>query len=164
MDINLIAAMSENRVIGRNGQIPWKIPGEQAYFKKVTSDHIVVMGKHTWDSLNHKPLPKRTNVLLSTSISQDEYPADDLIVLATPKAIFERFPHEKIFIIGGAQLYETFLPWANRIYLTVLHQTVSGDTYFPELEKSIWRVRKTCTGTGPIPHTFYVYQKSAPVI
>src|SRR4051794_13983195 len=120
--------MSENRVIGRGNQIPWHLPEDFKWFKQMTTGQIVVMGRKTFESIG-KPLPNRTTVILSrnnfevpgvqTAHSLQEIPAAQ---------------DKKIFICGGAQIYEQALPLCSDLYLTVVKRTVEGDAFFPPVE------------------------------
>ena len=118
MRISLIAAMAKNRVIGRQGDIPWKIPGEQKIFKKITLGHAVIMGRKTFESLKG-PLTERTNIIITR---QRDYMAKGCIVVHDLSQALKSCPpgEDEAFIIGGGQLYQAALSKADRIYLTVL--------------------------------------------
>ena len=129
MLISLIAAMASNRVIGNKGDIPWKIPGEQMLFKKITLGHTVIMGRKTYESLG-KPLPGRTNIVITR---QKDYQAPGCKVANNlAAALADCSPDEQeAFICGGGQLYHESIGMADKIYLTVIPREMSGDTYFP---------------------------------
>jgi dihydrofolate reductase len=124
-----IAAMSLNRVIGNGNQIPWHLPEDFKWFKATTSGHVIVMGRKTFESIG-KPLPNRETIVLSRSAwshpgvttvrSLDELPA--------PVA------HRKVFICGGAQVYEQALPLCSELFLTLVKREVAGDAFFPKFE------------------------------
>jgi dihydrofolate reductase len=125
-----IAAMSNRRVIGRNGAIPWAIPDELRFFRRITTGHRVVMGRKTFTSIG-RPLPKRVNIVLTRDPSF-RAPFGVLIV-HDPAQILSWPPDDKeTFIIGGAEIYRLFLPYCQKLVLTEVCGEYDGDTYFPE--------------------------------
>jgi len=123
-----IAAMARNRVIGRGGAIPWHLPEDFRWFKRTTSGHVVVMGRRTFESLG-RPLPNRENVVLSRGGSVEGVTTlRDLRELPLPP------PGQRVFLIGGAEIYARYLPECTEVLLTVLPGDVEGDTYMPEFE------------------------------
>ena len=124
-----IAAMSENRVIGNGNKIPWHLPEDFKWFKKMTTGNIIVMGRKTFESIG-KPLPNRETVVLSRG--QFQYPGvrtiSDLSQIDPAKEARE------VFICGGAQIYEQALPLCSDLYLTLVKRTVDGDAFFPKFE------------------------------
>ncbi|MDB6122616.1 MAG: Dihydrofolate reductase [Pedosphaera sp.] len=125
-----IAAMSENRVIGQGNKIPWHLPEDFKWFKKMTTGQVVVMGRKTFESIG-KPLPNRETIILSRG--QFQYPGiktiSDLNQIDLAKETRE------IFICGGAQVYERALPLCSDLYLTLVKRRVEGDTFFPVFEE-----------------------------
>jgi len=145
MIVSIIAAMDKNRVIGREGGLPWKLPSDMRWFKEHTTGKPVVMGRKTFESLGKKPLANRFNVVV-TSDPNYSTPAG-VIVSATLDEAFECLeeegivtgePDDEIMIIGGAQVYETALPAADQMYITEIDNEYEGDTYFPEFEEELW--------------------------
>ncbi|MEP6608558.1 MAG: dihydrofolate reductase [Burkholderiaceae bacterium] len=134
--ITLIAARARNGVIGRDNRIPWKIPGEQAYFKRVTTGHTIVMGRRTWESIG-RPLPARRNIVISRDRHYAAPGAE--VVDSLDDALALSADDGEIFIIGGAQLYALALPRADRILLTEIDAEFEGDTFFPPFDASQWR-------------------------
>lgn len=136
--ISLIAAMSKNRVIGRDNSLPWYLPNDLKHFKKLTTDKITVMGRKTFESIG-KPLPGRINVVLT---KDKNFKADEVIVFDNIKPVLKlgKAIKDEIFIIGGSQIYHEFLPYADFVYLTLIDTYVEGDALFPELNKSHWKV------------------------
>jgi len=127
--------MSENGVIGRDGQVPWHLPDDMKHFKSLTTGHTVIMGRRTFESLK-RPLPNRRNVVITT---QPNYAPDGATVvhgLAQALTLAER--DDEVFVAGGADIYRLALPHANRMYLTIVHAEVSGDTFFPDIEWDEW--------------------------
>ncbi len=142
MKLALICAMSENRVIGRNNTLPWRLPEDLKYFKRTTMGSSIIMGRKTWDSIG-KVLPGRTNIIVTRS------PALKIegvkIALSVPEAI-ELAEHtalidgsEEAFIIGGAELYSEAMPFAERFYLTRVHAEVEGDTFLKSFDEVEWQ-------------------------
>ena len=125
-----IVAMSENRVIGANGGIPWHLPEDFLFFKKTTLGHPIVMGLKTYESLG-KPLPGRKNIVLT---SQALILPDLVIVHSQEELIALNIPTEEIFVIGGAKIYELLLPLCDTLLVTHVHRRVEGDTFFPVFE------------------------------
>jgi dihydrofolate reductase len=128
--------MAKNRVIGANGTIPWHLPDELKLFKSITMGHHMLMGRRTWDSIG-RLLPGRTTVIVSR---QPGYHVAGAIVANTlEKAIAACGADEEIFVIGGAELFRSALPLADRIYLTIIDAEVEGDVYMPEFALEEWR-------------------------
>jgi dihydrofolate reductase len=124
----LIAAHDPNFVIGSNGKIPWYYPDDLKYFKRVTLGHPIVMGRKTFESIGSKALPGRQNIVLSSTMKDQ----DSIIVLDDPAKVFDYpFESEKVFIVGGSAIYEYFLPFAEELYITEIKQEFAGDTFFP---------------------------------
>jgi len=137
MQLSLIVAMTENRVIGKDNQLPWKIPADMRYFKQTTVGHPVIMGRKTFESLN-KPLVDRKNIVLSQQ--QDWQAAGCTVVHSIQDALTAAQDTQEVFIIGGATIYKAFLPLVDCIYLTEIHTILEGDSYFPELNSREWEV------------------------
>jgi dihydrofolate reductase len=130
MGINLIWAEAKNHVIGRGNRIPWRLPEDQRMFRARTTGSTVVMGRATWDSLpdRFRPLPHRHNVVLSRN---PDFVADGAEVLGSLDLAVTRF--DDIWVMGGAEVYREFLPYARRIVRTVIDVAVEGDAYAPTL-------------------------------
>jgi dihydrofolate reductase len=136
MSINIIAAMAKNRVIGYRGGLPWHIPEDLKYFKRLTSGNnsAIIMGRKTWDSLPVKPLPNRRNFVLTQNNFHSTFP--DGLVLKDPDDIITlKKIYNEIWIIGGQSIYEEYIekPYIDKLYLTEIDDTFEGDTYFPEI-------------------------------
>lgn len=129
--ISLIVAQSENRVIGREGKLPWNLPEDLKRFKAITSGHPVVMGRKTYESIG-RLLPKRTNVIITRSKDYRVAGAEIAHSLKEALALAAEAPGgEEIFVIGGGEIFSEVLPQAERIYLTEVHANIEGDAYFP---------------------------------
>jgi dihydrofolate reductase len=136
MQIALIAALTEQGVIGNQNKLPWHFPEELKYFRKVTLGKPVIMGRKTFESLGNRPLPDRKNIILSRD---KNFSATDCIVVDSPEAAIKAVEKEReIMVIGGAQVYQQFLPLATRLYLTIIHQEYVGDAYFPTVNWNEW--------------------------
>ncbi|WP_331235622.1 dihydrofolate reductase [Natronorarus salvus] len=141
VDLVLIAAVAENCVIGSDGEMPWHYPEDLRRFKEVTTGHPVVMGRRTYEAIEARlggPLPDRTNVVLSRG--DPEVPEGAIVVGCVEEAVgaARETGAETAFVIGGATVYETFLPFADRMLLTEIHTSYEGDTYFPEFDREEW--------------------------
>jgi len=136
----LIAAMAENRVIGRNNAMPWSVKGNLAHFKKMTMGFPCIMGRKTWESLPKKPLPGRLNIIISNSINENSQDVKTFPSLSS--AIELCSDYEKIFICGGESVYNQAMPLANKIDLTLIPGQYDGDTYFPEIDDT-WKKTET---------------------
>ncbi|PIE00607.1 MAG: type 3 dihydrofolate reductase [Thiothrix nivea] len=135
--ISMIAAMTPERVIGRDGDMPWHLPADLAWFKRHTLQKPVVMGRKTWQSMGSKPLPERHNII----ISRDQgFVAPGAALAASPaQALTLAGDAEEVMIIGGAQVYQYFLPQADRLYITLIHMSVVGDSCFPHYDHLHWQ-------------------------
>jgi dihydrofolate reductase len=130
--ISLIAALSTNRVIGRDNKLPWYLPTDMKYFKKITSGKPVIMGRKTYDSIG-RPLPKRKNIVITGSpwkINSDSVLAVETIFKALSEA--KKDSPEEIFFIGGGEIYKQTIDLADKLYLTVVEIQIEGDAFFPD--------------------------------
>lgn len=157
MIISIIAAMSLNRAIGYQGNIPWHVPGEQQRFKQLTWGHTLIMGRKTYESIG-RSLPGRTNIIITR---QENYSAPNCIVVPSlGTALASCPPNEtEAFIIGGEQIFRLALPLVQRIYLTTILQEFQGDAFFPEFSLSDFKVTTTELIHGPIPYSFAIYER-----
>jgi dihydrofolate reductase len=141
----LIWAMAENRVIGRDGDLPWRLPGEMQYFRAITLGKPVIVGRKTFDSFP-KPLPGRTNIVVSRSAEYDHprvrgaRSLDEAIAIG--REVAARDGVDEIMVAGGSELYAQALPVADRLYMTLVHATPEGDTLFPDYDASQWIERR----------------------
>lgn len=156
MTLSLIAAMAKNRVIGAQGTIPWHIPGEQQLFKQLTVGHPVIMGRGTYESIGH-PLVDRLNIIVSRN---PDYRVPGCLPAASFAAALALCPPAaEVFVLGGASLFAEGLTKADRIYLSVLHRAVAGDTFFPELPAGQFRPVVAREYPGEDPFTFTIYER-----
>jgi len=133
--ISIIAAMSENRVIGRGNRLPWHLPADLARFKALTLGKPIVMGRRTWESLPGL-LPRRTHIVVTRDRS---YPAPGCILAGSPEeAIAAAGSAPEVMVVGGERLYRDMLPLAGRMYLTLVATVLDGDAFFPDWDAAGW--------------------------
>jgi dihydrofolate reductase len=141
MNVSAIAAVSKNMVIGKDNDLPWRLPDDMKFFMETTKGHHVVMGRKNYDSLKDKfkPLPNRTNIVITR---QKDFNAPGCIVLNDiDKAVdlAKAAGENECFIIGGAEIYKLAMPRTNRLYLTEIDAEIEGDTFFPKVDKNEWK-------------------------
>lgn len=137
--ISIIVAVAKNGAIGKNNDLLWHISDDLKRFKAITSEHTVVMGKKTYESLPFKPLPKRENIVITRNKNihfEGCTMANSIEEIVTKYATSE----DEIFVIGGANIYEQFLPFANKLYITLVYKDFDGDVFFPNIDESIWKI------------------------
>ena len=130
--LSAIVAMSMNRVIGKDNALPWHLPDDLKHFKKLTLNKTIIMGRKTYESIG-KPLPNRKNIILTRQLN---YQAPDCMVVNNIDAVLNN--DEECFLIGGAEIFQKYLPKISTLYLTIIHATVEGDTFFPPLDENEW--------------------------
>lgn len=136
VEIAIVVAMAENRVIGRDNRLPWHLPADLRHFRQVTVGKPVLMGRKTHESIG-RPLPERTNIVVTRDRS---YQAPGCVVVhSIESAIRAAGGHEEVMVIGGTDFYRQLLPKADRIYLTLVHAAFEGDARFPDLDEREWR-------------------------
>ncbi len=145
MSVSIIAAFSKNGVIGKNNRMAWHLPADLKYFKDKTSNHVVIMGRKTFESIGSKPLTNRFNIIITKDIS---FKPDGVVVAHSIEEAIEvgkkyseiHSLSEELFIVGGAQIYEQALEFADKLYLTKVNTIIDGDSYFPRIDNSKWEV------------------------
>ncbi len=158
MRISIIVAMSQNRVIGRDGAIPWHLPGDLPRFKRITMGHPIVMGRKNHESIG-RVLPGRENIIVTRQV---DYVVDGAAISHTLDEALERCRDaEEVFIIGGGEIYMQVMDLADRIYLTTLHQHIDGDVFFPEFDASRFVEVQREDYNDPVPHSFVVLDRKA---
>jgi len=168
--ISLIAAMSQNRVIGVGNRLPWNLPEDLKRFRTLTSGHVIVMGRKTYDSIG-KPLPNRENRVITR---QENYSLNGARVFATLEdaltAPIQNIPagpgkdapvlkFDEIFVIGGGEIYKQALPLADRIYLTVIDQDFEGDAFFPDFSGLKFVEVASEKRYEPLPYRFLTLER-----
>ena len=162
MQISLIVAVAANGVIGRDGDLPWRLSNDLRYFKSITMGKPIVMGRKTYESIG-RPLPGRPNLVVSRN---PDFSAEGIDVFSGVEAAIrgaESLGMEELMVIGGATLYEEAFGIADRVYLTEVHADVAGDTFFPALDMTSWgevsRDPQTAGDWDEYDHTFVVLDR-----
>ncbi len=155
MTVSLIAAVAKNRVIGRSGKIPWRLPADMAYFKRVTMGRALIMGRKTLEAIG-RPLPGRTNIVLTRNAA---YARPGVIVARSAGEALEKAraadgADAEVFVIGGAEVYALFFDSADRLYITEIDAEFQGDELFPEIDECEWRRIRTTPSAPDGAHSF----------
>lgn len=137
--ISIIVAVAKNGAIGKNNDLLWHISDDLKRFKAITSEHTVVMGTKTYESLPFKPLPKRENIVITRN---KDLHLEGCTMANSVEEIVTKYAssEEEVFVIGGANIYEQFLPYANKLYITWVYEDFDGDVFFPSIDESIWKI------------------------
>lgn len=159
--ISLIAAVARNGVIGDGEKMPWHLPADLAYFKRMTLGKPVIMGRKTFESIGF-PLPKRQNIVLTRD---EAWQADGVeVVHSSCQALNAAIAAEEIMIIGGGNVYAQFMPHAERLYLTEVACDAEGETRFPAFAASQWRLvteqAHQADSKNPVAYRFVIYERS----
>lgn len=159
--ISFVVAMDRNGVIGYNQRLPWHLPADLQYFKKLTTGHPVIMGRKTFESIG-KPLPGRRNIVMTHQVGFNRegvevyHSADELL---DSRTCYGR----ECFIIGGARIFDTFAAFADRMYITLIDAEFEGDTYYTAFHADEWKLVSRTEGQvdrkNIYPHTFFVYER-----
>lgn len=165
--LGVIVAAAENGVIGRNNGLPWHLPEDLRYFKRVTMGKPIVMGRKTYESIG-RPLPGRTNIVITR---QADYAPqgvrvvgslDEALALAADIALIDGC--DELLVIGGAEIYSSAIPRADRLYLTQVHARVDGDAFLPAVDWSGWREvsreRWSASAANPHDYSFIVFERA----
>lgn len=161
--ISIIVAVAKNNAIGKNNKLLWHISNDLKRFKRITTGHTVIMGRNTWLSLPVKPLPNRKNIVISDN--PEDCFESCWRVDSIDAALAQCDPDDESFVIGGASIYEQFLPLADKLYITRVHKDFEGDTFFPEIDKNIWELSES-EGPFEMPdkgfeYTFESYRRKS---
>jgi len=158
--ISLVAALARNRAIGIRGRLPWRLPEDLRRFKSLTLGHPVIMGRKTYEAVG-KPLPGRDNIIITRALDYDAHGCRVVHTLAA--ALGAAAGADELFVIGGAEIYAASLPLAQRLYLTEIDADFEGDTFFPEFDRSAWRVvsrqARSADGPGGVRYDFVLYER-----
>lgn len=159
--ISLLVAMDKNRLIGKDNQLPWHLPADLAYFKKVTMGHPIIMGRKTFESIG-RPLPGRTNIILTRNKNYEMEGCEVIHSIDDVQKMDEQM-NEEIFVIGGAEIFKEVLPFADRLYITKIEEVFEGDTFFPEINYDQWKEISVEQGVtdekNPYTYAYHVYGK-----
>jgi dihydrofolate reductase len=160
--IKILVACDENRVIGKDNQLIWHLPADLKRFKSLTTGHVILMGRKTYESIG-KPLPNRTTIVITR---QTDFQAEGTITAhSVEEAILKAksLSREDIFIVGGAEIYTVSMALADQILLTQLHDIFEGDAFFPEISPETWKIvdreRGLTDEKNPFQYSFITYQK-----
>ena len=162
MDISIIVAVAENNAIGKDNKLLWHLSEDLKRFKKLTTGHTIVMGKNTYFSLPRRPLPNRRHIVI-TDIPGEQID-DCVMAYSIEEAISKMQPGEENFIIGGASIYRQFLPHANKLYITWVHERFEADTFFPVLDNKEWTILSKedfpdPDEKNPHPYSYVIYER-----
>jgi dihydrofolate reductase len=153
MNITLVVAASLNNAIGKNNQLLWHLPKDMRFFKNTTWALPILMGRKTFESMGSKLLPGRLNIILTTQQDLKIEGAEVVNSLTQAIALANKENYKELMVIGGGQVYEMALPLANKIWLTRVHTTIDGDTFFPSLGTA-WEKQSTEINHADEKHAF----------
>ncbi|QCI20880.1 type 3 dihydrofolate reductase [Buchnera aphidicola (Hyperomyzus lactucae)] len=161
MNISLIAAVSNNLVIGYKNKIPWYLPEDLKWFKKNTITKDIIMGRLTWESIGQKPLSMRNNIVISSKKIKKK---DIIWANSIPNAIISANYNKEIMVIGGGKIYKKMLFYANKLYLTHIDINIIGDSYFPPYQlypswKVLFRKKVSKNKTNPYNYVFEILSR-----
>ncbi len=166
VELAVIVAAAENGVIGRNNALPWHLPEDLRYFKRITMGKPIVMGRKTYESIG-RPLPGRTNIVITRSPDWSAegvsvvHSLEEALSLAQDIAVIDGAT--ELMVIGGAEIYSTALPLADRLYLTQVHAKVEGDAWLPQVDWTAWREvsreQFKASEGNPYDYSFAVFER-----
>ena len=159
--ISIIVAIASNYAIGKNNDLLWHISKDLQRFKRLTEGHTIVMGKKTYFSLPRRPLPKRTNLVI-TDVAGEQID-NCLMAYSIDDAIGKMGNDKENFIIGGGSIYKQFMPLADKLYITQVHKDFEGDVFFPEINSEEWELQSaekiTDDPQNDFSYTFEIYKR-----
>jgi dihydrofolate reductase len=143
MTVTIVAAIAANGVIGREGNLPWRLPADLRHFRRLTTGHVLIMGRRTYESIGH-PLPGRTTVVVSRGLASEPAGGSQPAAILTADGVEAAVAlgleiDEEVFVVGGAQVYAAALDIADRMVLTLVDSHPNGDTWFPPVDWASWR-------------------------
>lgn len=160
--LSIIVAVAENNVIGKDNKLIWYLPEDLKRFKKLTTGHTIIMGRKTFESLG-RVLPNRKHVILCNEMELNI--EDENVEVLEDISMLKQYidSTEENFIIGGATIYKLLLPYANKIYLTLIHEKFEGDVFFPEIDEREWKIVETEKGLkdekNPYDYEYITYTR-----
>lgn len=166
MKISMIAAMSKNRVIGKENSLPWHLPNDLRFFKESTTGKPIVMGRKTFESIG-RPLPGRKNIVVTSDPEWHKEGVETVRNLTTALQIASRHAEDtdvsEVMVIGGAQIYKQVLPLSDRLYLTLVDTEIEGDAFFPEFPKNEWNLVSeephSACARNPYDYRFQIFDR-----
>lgn len=160
--ISLLFAMDKNRVIGKDNDLPWRLPNDLKFFKELTIGNNVIMGRKTYDSMNG-PLKNRENIIVTRDKNYEVAGCKIIHSIDDILSINEKEPTKEWFVIGGEEIFKQILPYADKIYMTYIDHSFEGDTYFPEWDESEWEEISKTKGKkddkNPYDYYFIEYER-----
>lgn len=160
--LSIIVAVAENNVIGKDNKLIWHLPEDLKRFKKLTTGHTIIMGRKTFESLG-RVLPNRKHVILCNDMELNI--EDENVEVLEDISMLKQYidSTEENFVIGGATIYKLLLPYANKIYLTLIHEKFEGDVFFPEINEKGWKIVETEKGLkdekNPYDYEYITYTR-----
>lgn len=159
MSISYIFAMDRNRAIGLNNRLPWHLPADLNFFKKVTIGHPILMGRKTYESIG-KPLPGRRNVVLTRNA---DFEAAGCDIVHTVKEAVDEFAGQELFVIGGVEVFRLFAAEVDRMYITYIDHEFEADTFYSDLDLADWTLVSSEQGIrdekNPYDYEFRIYER-----
>ena len=159
MIISIIVAKSKNNVIGIHNQLPWHLPADLKYFKKVTFGHTVIMGRKTYESVG-KPLPGRTNIVITR---QADFNAEGVIVGPSLELALKNLKVDEVFILGGGEVFRQAMNQADKLFITDIDVELDGEVFFPEIDANLWSLESQedhlKDEKNPYDYSFKVYKR-----
>lgn len=159
--ISFLWAEDENGLIGKNNELPWRLPADLKYFKETTMGHPIIMGRKTYESIG-KPLPGRTNIILTRD---KNFRAKDCLIFYSKEELLDWVHNynSEVFVTGGSEIYKLLLNDATKLYVTKIAHTFEGDTYFPKIDWNQWTLISTKAGRkdekNPYDYQFQIYER-----
>lgn len=160
MKISIIVAVAQNQAIGKDNKLLWHLSEDLKRFKRLTSGNPVIMGKNTYFSLPKRPLPNRTNIVI-TDVAKEQI--DNCVMAYSIEDAIQKMDTEKEnFVIGGASIYKQFMEHADKLYITWVHKDFEADTFFPEIDEDSWEIKSKedffeTDEKNPYPSSLVVY-------
>ncbi len=162
MKNSIIVAISDNNVIGKDNALLWRLSADMRFFKEKTTGHHIIMGRKTFESLGNRLLPKRTSIVISRNADY-QLPEGGILATSIENAIAKVNDETEAFFIGGEQIYKSALPFVDTLYITRVHHTFDGDAFFPEIDKSQWKLVSSehhkADEKNEYDYTFETYQR-----
>ena len=153
MRLSIVVAMGGNRLIGKDNHLPWHLPADLAFFKKLTTGNTILMGRKTFDSIG-RPLPSRRNIIITRNTNIEITGCE--VVNSIEEALSLSQGETEVMVIGGAKLYQQILPIADRLYITQVEGEFDGDTYFPHYDENDW-LEVSCESHQPDEKNKHAY-------
>ena len=162
MKNSIIVAISDNNVIGKDNALLWRLSADMRFFKEKTTGHHIIMGRKTFESLGNRLLPNRTSIVISRNADY-QLPEGGILATSIENAIAKVKDETEAFFIGGEQIYKSALSFVDTLYITRVHHTFDGDAFFPEIDKSQWKLVSSehhkADEKNEYDYTFETYQR-----